>query len=209
MVRLNYSGPIVNLMRLTIALFLVSLPAFAESPLTVVLFQSWHDPKEGAFTVNVPQGWRIFGGVSRRAAVDIRHVVRAEDPTGRIRIFLDDPDIVPRQVPDAMMTSMGLREGQTMQAAWGAPILLQRYRPGADYSRDYTKTRLCSTPEFTGGGELTAETADVTREAAAMAASGKSARVRRPAMPISAVRRTMAMSIRPRFSRDRGWVGAR
>lgn len=141
----------------------------AKAPLPVVLFASWRDPREGAFTLNVPKGWDISGGASRRSAVDIRQVVRATAPGGRIRIFLDDPDIVPRQVPDPMMMRMGMREGQLIQGAWGGPLLLQRFRSGAEYSRDYTGLKLCPNAQFTGGGDMASETNDMNRQVTAYA----------------------------------------
>jgi hypothetical protein len=136
----------------------------------VVVFGQWADPNEGAFTVNVPRDWRVSGGASRRAAVDIRQVVRATSPDGNIEVFLDDPNIVPRQVPDAMMAQMGMREGQTIQGAWGGPLLLQRYRAGNEYARDYAGLKVCQA-QFTGGSELAAETADIRRQANALAAT--------------------------------------
>lgn len=145
--------------------------ASQKDALPVVMFTPWRDPREGAFTLNVPQTWQISGGASRRAAVDIRNVVRASSPDGRIQMFIDDPDIVPRQVPDAMMMRMGLREGQTIQAAWGGPILLQRFRAGGEYAQDYTRLKLCRDAQFTGGGELRRETDDMNRQVAPYAAS--------------------------------------
>jgi hypothetical protein len=148
-----------------------ALPAqtAGKPALPVVLFTTWRDPQEGAFTLSVPKGWQVSGGASRRAAVDIRQVVRASAPGGRIQILIDDPDIVPRQVPDQMMMRMGLREGQTIRAAWGGPILLQRFRSGAEYSRDYTALKLCRQAQYTGGGEMQAETASMNREVGAYA----------------------------------------
>ena len=142
----------------------------AKPPLPVVMFASWRDPNEGAFTLNVPQGWQIAGGASRRSAVDIRHIIRATAPGGRIRIFVDDPDIVPRQVPDQMMMRMGMREGQTIQAAWGGPLLLQRFRSGAEYARDYTGIKVCRGPQYTGGADMPQETNEMNRQVSGFAA---------------------------------------
>jgi hypothetical protein len=149
----------------------------AKPPLPVVMFAGWRDPNEGAFTLNVPKGWEITGGASRRSAVDIRHIVRATAPGGRIHIFIDDPNIVPRQVPDQMMQRMGMREGQTIQGAWGGPLLLQRFRSGAQYSRDYTGLKVCPNAQYTGGADLARETNDMNREVMAFAAqAGMNAR---------------------------------
>jgi len=149
----------------------------APNTLPVILFDSWRDPMESAFTVSVPRGWQINGGASRRAAVDVRNVVRAVSPGGRVQIFVDDPDIVPRQVPDAMMMRAGYREGQTIKAAWGGPLRLERFRTGDEYAREYTNLKLCRTPDFTGGSEVPDQTAAINRQASAYAsAAGVDAR---------------------------------
>jgi hypothetical protein len=165
-------------MRLVTGLLLLIATSWGQKePLTVVLFQSWKDPEEGAFRLNVPKGWEISGGASRRSAADIRHVVRANGPGGKIKIFIDDPNIVPRQVPDAMMQRMGMREGQTIQAAWGGPLMLQRFRNGSEYSRDYAALKVCPNAQFTGGSEMAGETARMNREVAPfLAQAGLNAR---------------------------------
>jgi hypothetical protein len=65
---------------------------------------------------------------------------------------------------------MGMREGQVIQGAWGGPLMLQRYRLGREYAQDYANLKMCPA-QFTGGGELAAETADVSRQATALAAT--------------------------------------
>ena len=69
-------------------LHLLAWQATTPAALPVVLFTQWKDPNEGAFTLNVPQNWSMSGGAARRAAVDIRNVVRATSPDGRIRVFI-------------------------------------------------------------------------------------------------------------------------
>jgi hypothetical protein len=136
----------------------------------VVVFGQFTDPNEAAFTVNVPRDWKVSGGTARRSAVDVRHVLRATSPDGGIEVFLDDPSIVPRQTPNGMMAQMGLREGQVIQGAWGGPLMIQRYRAGQEYARDYATLKVCPA-QFTGGGVLAEETAKISREAAALAAT--------------------------------------
>src|SRR5262252_9050097 len=125
-----------------------------------VAFKTWRDPREDAFSLGVPVGWKISGGLARAASVDVRSVVRAESPDGTIKVFFDDPDIRPRQVPDALMQQVGLREGQQMKAAWGGPILLARYQTGEQFARQYAKQKLCPTGQVTQSGPIT----DATRE---------------------------------------------
>src|SRR5271165_3575260 len=51
--------------------------AFAASPAgkpgaDTVSFQTWREPNEGAYTIEVPRGWQVSGGVRRQTPVDVR-----------------------------------------------------------------------------------------------------------------------------------------
>jgi hypothetical protein len=109
----------------------------------VIMFTQWRDPREGGFTLNVPQGWQISGGTVRNSAIDPRQVVRATSPDGRIRVFIGDPNLVPREVPNRMTAFARLREGQTTQGAWGGPVLLAQYQTGEQFARSYVSGGLC------------------------------------------------------------------
>lgn len=126
--------------------------------LPVVMFTTWRDPREGAFTLSVPQGWQLSGGAMRRSAVDITHVVRAGTPEGRVQIFINDADIVAHEVPNQLTAMAGLREGQMTKGAWGGPVLLARYRNGSQFAQEYIRKKICPQAEFTGGGELPNDT---------------------------------------------------
>src|SRR5262249_28504783 len=126
--RLRFFGPstISLFMFFRIACAIAHMPpapaALQASPqnkvLPVVIFITWHDPREGAFTLSVPQGWQVNGGAMRRSAVDITHVVRAGTSDGRVQIFINDADIVAHEVPNQLTAMAGLREGQMTKGAW-------------------------------------------------------------------------------------------
>ena len=128
----------------------------AKSAPNNTAFTTWRDPREGAFRLGVPVGWKVSGGTSRAASIDVRGVVRAESPDGTIKVFLDDPDLPPRQVPDAMMRQVGLREGQVIKGAWGGPVLLARYLTGEQFARQYIGQKLCPRAQITQSAPLPA-----------------------------------------------------
>src|SRR5262249_24857589 len=66
-----------------------------------VAFKAWRDPREDAFRLGVPVGWKISGGLARAASVDARPVVRAESPGGADKGVFDHPGIPLRQGPGA------------------------------------------------------------------------------------------------------------
>jgi hypothetical protein len=120
--------------------------------LPVVLFTTLREPQENAFSFSAPQDWQTSASVSRRSAVDLTFVVRTAPRSGRIQIFLNDPDIVPHEVPNQLTMMAGVREGQAMRAAWGGPILVERFRTGAEFAQEYVRKKLCAQPDFTFGG---------------------------------------------------------
>ena len=133
-------------------------------------FTTWQDPRENAFRLGVPAGWRISGGTARGASVDVRFVVRAESPDGTIRVFLDDPELPPRQVPNQMTAQMGLREGQVMRGAWGGPVLLSRYLTGEQFARQYIAGRLCPQAQVTASSPLIAASRELNAQIRVIAA---------------------------------------
>src|SRR5215471_6311288 len=117
-------------------------------------FTTWRDPREDAFHLGVPVGWKVSGGTVRGGAIDVRGFVRAESPDGAIKVFLNDPDLSPRQVPDAMMLQVGLREGQVIKSPTGSPILLARYQTGEQFARQYIGQKLCSRAQITQSASM-------------------------------------------------------
>jgi hypothetical protein len=51
------------------------------------------DPAEHAFTIELPAGWAVDGGVRRVSDVYVPYWVRAVAPNGAIEIFFGDPDV--------------------------------------------------------------------------------------------------------------------
>src|SRR3989442_7156627 len=45
-------------------------------------FVTWKEPNEGAYTINVPQGWKISGGIRRPTPLDVRSAVKVVSPAG-------------------------------------------------------------------------------------------------------------------------------
>ena len=63
-------------------------------------YQAWQDPIEGAFAVSLPRGWQVSIGTRRTTRLDAHYVVRAKSPSGGAQLFMDDPRIALRQVPN-------------------------------------------------------------------------------------------------------------
>jgi len=90
----------------------------------------WSDPREGAFSCPVPQGWKVEGGLIRFTAIDYREDILVTSPDNQILVRKGDswiPSFVP---PDQLMR---LPEGN-----WYTPdglnrLFVMRYLPGASF----------------------------------------------------------------------------
>jgi hypothetical protein len=117
-----------------------------------IAFTSWQDPREGAFTLSVPQGWQVSGGIVRHSAIDPHPVVRATSPDHKIQVFYGDPNLIPREVPNQLTAFARIREGQTTKGAWGGPVLMARYESGEQFAHTYISQQLCRAPQITRSG---------------------------------------------------------
>src|SRR5689334_11001752 len=73
-------------------------------------FTTWTDPTERAFTVQVPSGWKISGGINRRYLVLLCEKIVAASPDGKVWVYAgnDFPSFVP---PNVVLQRAGIREG--------------------------------------------------------------------------------------------------
>ena len=83
-----------------------STPAPASSPaaapahgLTDVSWTTFTDPYEDAFTIEVPRGWKVAGGVVRKVSLLPNLVLRVLSPDRRTLLALGDPDSAPYNSP--------------------------------------------------------------------------------------------------------------
>ena len=114
-------------------------------------FSAWQDPNEQAFTVDVPQGWDVTGGLVRKAAVDTRSVLQVKSPDAEVTLFIGDADIPPFALPTPMLTGAGFAEGTWYSPGYGVNMIVRRYRPGVEFARDYAAflSGSCSDVEVT------------------------------------------------------------
>lgn len=135
----------------------------------------WQDPKENAFSLEVPAGWTVSGGAFRFAPVDIRKALTATAPDGSIRITGGDSDLPPFTEPNQMLAMTGFREGSWYSPGYGVNMLVRRYLPGAQFAREYVSARAargCSGLIFTGGRERPDVDEPLNRLMSGLAAAG-------------------------------------
>jgi hypothetical protein len=99
-------------------------------------YERWQDPREGAFSLEVPVRWRVSGGMYRLATLDVRGVVQAVSPDGQSRITIGDPEIPLFDVPTPTLTML-YPEGSWYSPGQGLKYLVRRYIPGSMFVEEY------------------------------------------------------------------------
>jgi len=102
----------------------------------------WPDPRENAFSLEVPAQWKTSGGLFRFAAVDVRTAWQTVSPDGQIRISGGDAELPAFTEPNQMLVMAGFHEGAWYSPGYGVRMLVRRYTPGAAFAREYVTNRV-------------------------------------------------------------------
>lgn len=120
-------------------------------------FVRWQDPREGAFSIEVPQGWRVEGGMFRLSTVDIRGAMQMMSPDGQVRVIAGDPNIPTHTMPTQMLAMTGFPEGSWYSPGFNTRMLVRRFLTGLQFASEYTRRSLaagCAGFRFTEQREL-------------------------------------------------------
>lgn len=104
------------------------------------------DPFEQAFSLQVPQGWKVQGGLFRIGFSDERTMVSIKSPDGQIEIRFGDIS-VPSYTPP---NPYHVREGEPYDLGAQAQMVVEHYRSGPDYAVMYAHSRfaqVCRNPQ--------------------------------------------------------------
>jgi hypothetical protein len=112
------------------------------APRSGVAFVPFPDPNEGAFTLDVPKGWRVNGGLVRKAPVDTRSAVVASSPDNAIHLRIGDVDLPTFSLPTPQLLQLGFREGSPYSPGYGVNMIVLRYLPGEQFARHWVTTRV-------------------------------------------------------------------
>ncbi len=134
-----------TLLRILSSFRLTGGPAKAAGQPAAPSYIKWTDPREKAFTIEPPSGWKVEGGLYRLAALDPRMVWRLESPGGDIHIMSGDPQVPVFTVPNQMMVATGFREGSWYSPGYGQRMLVRRFADGASFAREYVTQQVGQT----------------------------------------------------------------
>jgi hypothetical protein len=127
----------VLLLAAVFGLRLVSTGAVAQTRPASIAWTSFEDPFEKAFTVEVPRGWTVRGGLFRMGFSDERPMVDVTSPDGSIDVRLGELAIPVYTEPVANHQ----REGEVYDLGAQAQLIVARYRSGPEFAVLYSHVR--------------------------------------------------------------------
>ncbi len=111
--------------------------AGAEAPPPASAFRPWKDPREGAFRLAAPLGWKVEGGLVKRGPLDFTPTARLVSPDGKVEVFFQDRRCAYFVEPDPELLATGFQEGRWYFSSWGGSLQVLAYRPGAAFPATY------------------------------------------------------------------------
>ena len=113
-------------------------------------WQVFSDPIEGAFQIEMPQGWRVAGGTARRSALQFRQWATAMSPDGSTILAVNDPQAIYYIAPSPMLVSTGFPPGSLYSPGGGNAYIVAPYQSGSQFAA------------YWGGGKLNSFCTSVT-----------------------------------------------
>ncbi|HWQ19916.1 MAG TPA: hypothetical protein VN455_09080 [Methanotrichaceae archaeon] len=102
-----------------------------------IQYIQWHDPQSGAFSLDVPSGWNVDGGLAEMGANDLRLGVEIDSPDSKVGIMYGDRDIPKYISARGSYESPSLVEGAVQSDQYGMYLLSKHYMTGEEYARAY------------------------------------------------------------------------
>jgi hypothetical protein len=113
-------------------------PAGNADPLAGIQFQRWTDPMENAFSLEVPAGWQVTGGVFRPSFTALSEIV-LRSPDGQVVARSGDVNFPSKYItPNMTLMSLGTWEGQFTSDG----TLVMNYKSGLDFAVHYLQNTL-------------------------------------------------------------------
>ncbi|HJR05888.1 MAG TPA: hypothetical protein VJ842_01225 [Pyrinomonadaceae bacterium] len=110
-------------------------PPASSNPLADMQFERWVDPTEMAFSIEVPAGWRVMGGVKRSGAISAKSEFIIQSPDNQVMARSGDVNLHGDFVEPSMhLMSLGMWEGMMTGG-----MLIKSYQSGLDFAAEYVK----------------------------------------------------------------------
>jgi hypothetical protein len=110
--------------------------AASADPLAGMQFQRWTDPAEDAFSVEVPVGWHVTGGIFRPNFAAMSEIV-LQSPDGQVFVRSGDVNFPSKYItPNMTLMSLGTWEGQFTSDG----TLVLNHKSGLDFAVHYLQS---------------------------------------------------------------------
>jgi hypothetical protein len=117
---------------------IIGVPVNSDQPQEPqIQYVRWQDPRESAFSVEVPSGWNTQGGLFRVSAIDVRAALQSVSPDNQIRINAGDTNIPIFSEPTPQGIALGFPEGSWYTPGPGATMMVRRYYTGRGFLLEY------------------------------------------------------------------------
>ena len=116
-------------------------------------FTKWSDPKEGAFSVDVPTGWKVAGGIKRVAPTDVRQTVVAQSPDQNMTVVFGDVSLPLFVTISPIDQAIGAREGASAPTNGNYQAVFLHYMPAPEFNKWYIKNALSQLMNDTEAGK--------------------------------------------------------
>jgi hypothetical protein len=110
-----------------------ALPSSASS----LNWVRYTDSAEGAFSMEVPVGWQILGGMYRFGYFDVRWMMDVRSLDGKVIIRIDDPNVPPHVLPGPHTGSAGHPDFKPQMYQ----MMVDNYREAQPFAESYAKHR--------------------------------------------------------------------
>jgi hypothetical protein len=117
---------------------------YASADTAASRYSTYSDPREGAFTLEVPRGWDTTGAAYRFAPTDVRPEVIVTSPDGTIRVRVGDQTVPTFVEPSQSLTFAGFPEGSSYSPGGQFTAIVRTYAPGAEFASQYATSAWAS-----------------------------------------------------------------
>lgn len=105
-------------------------------------WQIFTDPNEGAFQVEMPQKWKVSGGLARRNALQYRGWSTAISPDGATILAINDPAEPSYVAPSPTLAAAGFRLGSVYNGGGGTTYIVAPYESGVQFTISWGQRKL-------------------------------------------------------------------
>ena len=118
-----------------------------------VQYVVWKDPKKDAFSIDVPSGWNITGGLLEPNPGDLRLGVEIDSPDNKVGVIYGDTRIPLYISMSGKPDSLGLVDGTEYHPEYNLYLKAKQYMTGKEFAKAYAEFVLKDIPGVVYSGD--------------------------------------------------------